>query len=196
MTQIAEAGETISLIELQDKGQAEQGKTFNIFGFLGCCYHCKHEPKCTENCMSRHHIANGSEAEERAKEQSAMSRKRIFQAAEAVSFVQQAASYHKHKAIKLHLAQGNGRVHKAPAKPQRTTNGAKIAAAAGHALRSESDSTNGFDIHSFFHCAYSCHHQPSCEKGCLARHHIQMSTQNIKEENTVLRLDDDSEDND
>merc|ERR1711957_994289 len=36
------------------------GGHFNFFGFFGCCYHCKHSPECTQKCMSKHNIPNGS----------------------------------------------------------------------------------------------------------------------------------------
>merc|ERR1711981_960625 len=98
MRHLGETGETINMV--QEKATA---KSFDIFGFFGCCYHCKHHPTCTEKCMHKHHIENGSASMESRRP---MSHERLVQAAHTIAFVQEANGYHKHKPIKLHLAQG------------------------------------------------------------------------------------------
>lgn len=181
MSRIHDAMDTISLIEMKAKGKSKN--SFNVFGFLGCCYHCKHDPSCTEQCMARHHIANGSE---QAEEETSVSQTRLLRAAEAVAFVQQAAGYHKHKPIKLDLAQGSRVVHAAPAAPQKSWSPGAAEQKASATLNSESDSQHSFRIHEFFHCAFSCEHKPSCEKKCLSRHHISMTNHEIKQQNMLM----------
>merc|ERR1711981_637953 len=184
MAHVRAAGETIALV--QEKAKAGP-RPFNIFGFFGCCYHCKHNPECTEKCMSKHKIENGSE---RA---AAMSHERLVQAAHTISFMEMAEGegYHKHKPIKLNIAEGHGKIsaaREAPS-PVKGGDGHKIASRAADKLRSESTKHNNFRMQGFFHCAFTCDHRTACEKKCLSRHHISMNKVQILEENDRISQD-------
>jgi hypothetical protein len=172
IAKIRAAGETVSLV--QEKAGP---RSFNIFGFFGCCYHCKHNPACTEKCMSKHNIENGSAR--------AMSHRRLVEAAQVINFMQTAEDdgYHKHKPIKLNIAEGHGKLSPAPEKPAPVKGGSghRIASAAATKLQSESNTHHNFRMQGFFHCAFTCDHNVKCTKKCLSRHHISMSMKRIME---------------
>merc|ERR1711871_558192 len=175
MSHVAMAGETMASVQRRTRHH----RSFNILGFFGCCYHCKHEPSCTERCMKKHNIQNGfgapiqdPVAPDTTQE---LSHERLAQAAEAIAFIQEAAgtrTSRDHKPIKLHLDAGSSTYHKAPARPQPSQDAAGVPKAASKELATDSQESSSFSIHEFFHCAFNCKHELKCEESCLQRHHV------------------------
>ena len=168
--QVHNIGETMVAVH-----QRAGGKHFNILGFFGCCFHCKHDPECTGRCMHKHHIQNGFGDESTQTE--AMSQSRLVEASEALALMQVQEgedgllAYHRHKPIKLVLPEGSSKTHKAPERPSNTGSTAE----ADHdsaTLERETNQSNDFSINEFFHCAYGCKHRVKCEKKCMSRHGI------------------------
>jgi len=150
-------------------------RSFNILGFFGCCYHCKHDPACTETCMHRHHIQNGFESSDSPVEREAMTHESLMQTAHAVSFIQEAAGddlNSKSEPIALHLDAGSGKYHAAPERPVLSKDSNGVPAKASKLLTKDSSQDNEFSTSEFFHCAFSCHHKINCEESCIKRHHL------------------------
>ena len=150
-----------------------KGNHFNILGFFGCCFHCKHEPTCTSKCMNKHHIQNGFGDHEEEGRSEAMSQERLMEASETMVLMQTQESehYHRHKPIKLVLPEGSSRYHDAPERPTNTGSAKDVKKDSAN-LQAESDTTNDFNVNSFFHCAYGCKHEIKCEKRCMNRHGV------------------------
>merc|ERR1711865_54101 len=171
MVQLRQAGETMAA------ARKRSHRGFNILGFFGCCFHCKHDPTCTETCMAHHHIQNGFGQTEATEERASMSHQRLVKAAHAIAFIQEAERVsHTSEPIKLHLSEGKGKYHAAPERPQPSTDSKGAVSAASEKLVEESASHKSFSTTEFFHCAYSCHHVVSCEESCMKRHRIKMQS--------------------
>ena len=111
-------------------------------GFFGCCYHCKHSPECTQKCMSKHNIPNGSgEADPDLPAESV----------ELLQITEEIEPLHKHNEKKSEKQE---------------------VAAAGKALRKESKDNKPFQLHAFFNCVFGCQHEIKCSRTCLKRHGI------------------------
>jgi hypothetical protein len=156
------------------------GKHFNILGFFGCAFRCKHSPQCTGRCMHKHHIQNGFGDEEHSESQTeAMSQSRLMEASQALLLMQvqegedglSKLAYHRHKPIKLVLPEGSSKTHAAPERPSKTGSAADADQDAV-TLDSESNKSNDFSINEFFHCAYGCKHKVHCEKHCMNSHGV------------------------
>merc|ERR1711934_154098 len=78
LSHFGDAGETIATVKKRAK------RSFNILGFFGCCFRCKHDPTCTETCMRHHHIQNGFNSEQA--ESRAMTHERLVQTSSAIAF--------------------------------------------------------------------------------------------------------------
>merc|ERR1711903_314688 len=150
---ISHAADTVSLV--QEKTHAT--KNFNIFG---CCFHCKHNPSCTEKCMNKHKIENGSEGARQLEHDD------LVHTARVVSLIQLAGD----------MADDESRRH------TRSTSKDQVAIDAAKKLNKDSSKTRTFEMHSFFHCAFSCSHRVKCTKSCLKRHNIHMGVKAIMEE--------------
>lgn len=191
LEQVRQAGETMAT------ARKRSHRGFNILGFFGCCFHCKHDPACTENCMAHHHIQNGFGHTEASEERESMAHDRLVKAAHAIAFIQEAAGVSHtvaHKPIKLHLSEGHGKYHPAPERPQPSTDSKGAVSAASDTLEEESKSHKSFSTTEFFHCAFSCHHKVSCEESCMKSHsnmnslHIQRSAEDSRQHLVVNHM--------
>merc|ERR1740130_292747 len=98
-----------------------------------------------------------------------------MQTASAIAFVQEAAS-EKSKPIKLTLAEGSSKYHKAPERPQPSKGSAGIPASASHQLKTDSTQHNKFKMGEFFHCAFGCEHKIKCEESCMKKHSLNIKS--------------------
>merc|ERR1711865_687274 len=167
---ISHAADTVALV--QEKVQAK--KNFNIFGFFGCCSHCKHHPSCTEKCMNKHKIDNGSEGARQLEHND------LVHTARVVSLIQLAGD----------MADESGKRSATKSSKDQT-----VAIDAAKKLNKDSSTHKTFEMHSFFHCAFSCSHKVKCTKSCLKRHNIHMGVKAIMEEFASDRKGDEDADN-